>query len=318
MIELGYTLSSEERTPRELVENARRAEQAGFPFALVSDHYHPWTDRQGQSPFVWGVVGAVAASTERLRVGTGVTCPTIRIHPAVIAQAAATAASLMPGRFFLGVGTGENLNEHITGARWPETQIRIEMLEEAIEIMRSLWKGEDYSHHGRFYTVEGARVYTLPDEPVPVYMAAAGTTSAERAGRLGDGLISTAPKRDIVQAFEKAGGAGKPTIAQLHVCWARTEEEARRTAHEIWPNTSIPGELGQELPLPRHFEQAAKQVTEDDVASTTPCGPDPEKHLAAIREYADAGFDKVYVHQIGPDQEGFFTFYEREILPKIG
>jgi len=318
VIELGYTLSSEERTPRELVDNARRAEQAGFPFALISDHYHPWTDRQGQSPFVWGVLGAVAAATERLRVGTGVTCPTVRIHPAVIAQAAATAAALMPGRFFLGLGTGENLNEHITGARWPETPIRIAMLEEAIEIIRELWKGEDVSHHGRFYTVEGARVYTLPDEPVPIYMAAAGTSSAERAGRLSDGLISTAPNREVVEAFERAGGAGKPKIAQLHVCWARTEEEARRTAHEIWPNTSIPGELGQELPLPRHFEQAAKQVTEDDVESTTPCGPDPEKHLDAIREYADAGFDKVYVHQIGPDQEGFFRFYEREILPKIG
>jgi G6PDH family F420-dependent oxidoreductase len=242
----------------------------------------------------------------------------MRIHPAIVAQAAATSAVMLQGRFFLGVGTGENLNEHITGARWPETPIRIAMLEEAIEIMRKLWRGEDVSHHGRFYTVEGARVYTLPDEPVPIYMAAAGTSSAEHAGRLSDGLISTAPNREVVEAFERSGGAGKPKIGQLHVCWARTEEEARRTAHEIWPNTSIPGELGQELPLPRHFEQAAKQVTEDDVASTTPCGPDPEKHLDAIREYADAGFDKVYVHQIGPDQEGFFRFYEREILPKIG
>jgi G6PDH family F420-dependent oxidoreductase len=318
VIELGYTLSSEERTPNELVADARRAEQAGFPFALVSDHYHPWTDRQGQSPFVWSVIGGVAATTERLRLGTGVTCPTIRMHPAIVAQAAATAACMMPGRFFLGVGTGESLNEHIIGDRWPEAPIRIAMLEEAIEIMRALWRGDEVSHHGRFFTVEGARVYTLPERPVPIYMAAAGTTSAERAGRLGDGLISTSPDREVVETFQRAGGAGKPTFGQLHVCWARTEEEARKTAREIWPNAAIPGELGQELPLPRHFEQASKRVTEDDVAKTTPCGPDAERHLRAIREYADAGFDKVYVHQIGPEQEGFFRFYEREILPKIG
>src|SRR5438552_901542 len=199
MVELGYALSSEEHTPNNLVRYAQRAEEVGFAFALISDHYHPWIDQQGHSPFVWSVIGGIAQATQRLRLGTGVTCPTIRTHPAIIAQAAATAAAMMPGRFFLGVGTGENLNEHILGNRWPPHDQRLAMLEEAIEVMRLLWQGGEQTYRGHFYTVENARLFTLPDEPLPVMIAASGTRAAQAAGRIGDGLISTKPEAEIVK-----------------------------------------------------------------------------------------------------------------------
>lgn len=318
MLELGYTLSAEEHGPRDLVRYARRAEEAGFSFALVSDHYHPWIDRQGHSPFVWSVIGGVAVATERLRLGTGVTCPTIRIHPAIVAQAAATAAAMMPGRFFLGVGSGENLNEHVLGDRWPAASERLDMLGEAVEVIRHLWEGGLTTHRGEHYRVENARIYTLPDEPPPLLVAAAGPNAVALAAAVGDGLISTAPDPDTIAGFDEAGGRGKPRYGQLHVCWAPDEGEAKRTALEWWPNTSLPGDLSAELPLPRHFEQAAQLLDEDAVAEQVVCGPDPERHLDAIREYADAGYDHVYVHQVGPDQEGFFRFYEHEVLPKLG
>src|SRR5918996_3866961 len=190
-MECGYALSSEEHLPLDLVRYARRAEEAGLPFALVSDHFHPWIDRQGESPFVWSVIGGIAVETETLRLGTGVTCPTIRTHPAIIAQAAATSAAMMPGRFFLGVGTGENLNEHILGDRWPPSDIRREMLEEAVDVMRSLWEGGSQSHYGDYYVVENARLYTLPEEPPPILVAASGPRAAELAGRIGDGFVGT-------------------------------------------------------------------------------------------------------------------------------
>jgi len=318
MLEIGYTLSGEEFGPRDLVSFARRAEETGFSFALVSDHYHPWIDQQGHSPFVWSVLGGVAQVTERLRVGTGVTCPTMRIHPAIIAQAAATAACMLPGRFFLGVGSGENLNEHILGERWPSPPERLDMLEEAIDVIRLLWEGRSSSHRGEHFVVDHARVYTLPDEPPPIYVAAAGSRSVQLAGALGDGLISVAPKEGLIERFRESGGEGKPVYGQLHVSWAKDEQEAIDTAREWWPNTSLPGELGAELPYPRHFEQASELVTEEIIAEQVVCGPDPERHLDAIREFERAGFDHVYVHQIGPDQEGFFRFYEAEVLPKLG
>jgi len=317
MPEFGYAFSSEEHTPNDLVRHAQLAEEAGFTYGLISDHFHPWVDQQGHSPFVWTVIGGIAHATERFRLGTGVTCPTIRIHPAIIAQAAATAAAMMPGRFFLGVGTGENLNEHILGDRWPPVDVRREMLEEAVAVIRLLWQGGSQSHHGRHYTVETARLYTLPEAPPPIMVAASGPKAADLAGRIGDGLISTGPERELVDAFDRAGGAGKPRYAQITVCWAATEAEARRTAHQMWPNAAIPGELAQELPLPAHFEQAAQLVTEDAIAEAVVCGPDPERHVAELRTYADAGFDHLYVHQIGPDQEGFLNFYQREVLPRV-
>lgn len=317
MAAIGYTLSSEEHGPQALVGHAVRAEEAGFSFAGISDHFHPWIDRQGESPFVWGVLGAISQATERLELITGVTCPTTRIHPAIIAQAAATAAALLPGRFSLGVGSGENLNEHILGGRWPAVVERQARLEEAIEVIRLLWSGGLRSHRGTHYTVENARIYSLPDEPPPILVAVAGERSVDIAARVGDGLVGTSPVAESIERFRAGGGEGKPTYGQLHVCWAASEEEGRRIALEWWPNGAVSGSHFLELPLPAHFEEAAELVREDDVAESVVCGPDPERHLAAIREYIDAGYDHVYVHQIGPDQEGFFDFYEREVLPRL-
>ena len=276
-MEIGYALSSEEHAPLDLVRNATRAEEAGFGFSLISDHYHPWIDRQGQNPFVWSVIGAIAASSPSIRLGTGVTCPLIRIHPAIVAQAAATSAAMMPGRFFLGVGTGENLNEHVLGDRWPSTSERREMLEEAIDVMRLLWKGDLCSFEGKHYRVDDARLYTLPDEPIPVVVAAGGVEAAKLAARKGDGLVSTAPDAEIVSSYRDAGGSGA-TYGMLTVCWAASEEEARATALEWWPNAALKGPLGQELPLPSHFEDAAAMVDEGSIAEAIVCGP----HAQAI------------------------------------
>jgi G6PDH family F420-dependent oxidoreductase len=317
MVELGYALSSEELTPLELVENARRAEEAGFEFALISDHFHPWLDAQGESPFVWSTIGAISQATESLALGTGVTCPMIRTHPAIIAQAAATSAALMPGRFFLGVGTGENLNEHILGDRWPDHQQRLEMLEESVEVMRELWQGEVVTRHGRYYTVDRARLYTVPEEPPPVAVAAAGTAAAELAGRIGDAFVSTAPDEELVQAFHDAGGKGKPSYGQLTVCYHEDRDEAVKTAFEVWPNAALGGELGQELAMPSQYEAACDVLTPEQVAEKVVCGPDPDEHRKAIAEFEDAGFSRVYVHQVGRDQEPFFDFYEREILAQL-
>ena len=220
---------------------------------------------------------------------------------------------MMPGRFFLGVGTGENLNEHILGDRWPEGSVRVEMLAEAIEVIRLLWQGGYQSHHGRYYTVEEARLYTLPDAP-PDIMVAAGKRKLRRSPKSGDSFIGTAPDAELLDEFDAAGGSGKPRIGQVTVCWAEDEASARRTALEWWPNAALPGDLGQELALPRHYEQASELVTEDDVAEKVVCGPEPDAHRAAIDEFAQAGYDHVYVHQVGPDQAGFLDFYAREIL----
>lgn len=316
-MELGYKLSSEEHNPTDLVKNARRAEEIGFTFALISDHYHPWVDRQGQSPFVWGVLGALSQATERLQVGTGVTCPTIRIHPAIIAQAAATAAALMPGRFFFGVGTGENLNEHVLGDHWPAAAVRIEMLAEALGVIRMLWDGKQHSHRGTYYTVENARLYTLPENPPPIMIAADGPKAITLAGEKGDGYIGLAPDAELLAQFDNAGGAGKPRYTETQVCWHQDADKAKQIAYEVWPNAATKGQLNQELPLPAHFEQAAEMSGPDDMAATVACGPDPEVHLEQIKKYVDAGYDHICVHQIGPDQDGFFDFYSREILPKL-
>ena len=316
MTEFGYALSSEEHAPNDLVRYAQRAEALGFPFAAISDHFHPWVDKQGHAPFVWSVVGAIAHATNTLRLGTGVTCPTVRIHPAIIAQAAATVATMMPGRFFLGVGSGENLNEHILGDHWPPTPVRHDMLGEAIAVIRQLWEGGYQSFDGSYYTVENARIYTLPDEPPPIIVAASGPAAATLAGATGDGLWTVAPQADLVEKFREAGGSG-PRYGQATVCWAANEDEAKKTAYEWWPNAGIGGELSQELPLPRHFEQAAELVTPDDLAEKLPLGPDPDRHVEAIKAFVDAGYDHVYIHQIGPDQEGFFDFFERELAPRL-
>ncbi len=228
MTEIGYALSSEEHPPNDLVRFATQAEAAGFTFAAISDHFHPWVDAQGQSPFVWSVIGAIAHATSSLKLGTGVTCPTFRIHPAIVAQAAATAAAMMPGRFFLGLGSGENLNEHILGDHWPPAPVRQEMLAEAVELIRQLWEGGYQSFDGSYFTVENARLYTLPDEPPPIVIAAGGPSAAELAGRHADGLWSVAPKTDLIDKYREAGGKGA-IYGQVKMCWAADEQEARKT-----------------------------------------------------------------------------------------
>jgi coenzyme F420-dependent glucose-6-phosphate dehydrogenase len=316
MTALGYALSSEEHGPDALVRNAQAAERAGFTFALISDHFHPWIERHPHSPFVWSVLGAVAQATDALEIGSGVTCPTMRIHPAIVAHAAATTAALAPGRFFLGVGTGENLNEHILGQAWPEWEVRAEMLEEAVEVIRQLWRGEVMSHRGRHYTVQNARLYTLPDELPPIYVAAGGPDMARLAGRIGDGFIGTGPDRELLDAYRTAGGDG-PRYGQVTICWGSSEAEARKTAHEWWPTAALHGEVSQELPNPAQFTDLVSSVTEDQVADAISCGPDAAVHLEKIRSYIDAGYDHVYVHQVGPDQEGFMAFAEAELLPEL-
>ncbi len=317
MTKFGYALSSEEHSPADLVYNARRAEEVGFDFALVSDHYHPWVSEQGHSPFVWSVLGGIAQVTERLQVGTGVTCPTMRIHPAIIAQAAATTASMFNGRFFLGVGTGENLNEHILGDRWAPHPIRLAMLEEALELIRELWRGENTTFRGEYYTVEDARIFTLPEKLPPIMVAASGPNAIEAAGRIGDGFIGLAPEKSDVQRFEQAGGAEKPRYGQVTVCWAESEEDAHCLVSKMWPTSGLTGEMSQELRTVAHFEQAVEMLSKEQRVKNIACGPDPMVHLESIYNFINAGYDHVYIHQIGPDQEGFFRFYEQEILPNL-
>jgi G6PDH family F420-dependent oxidoreductase len=316
-VELGYAFSSEEHSPADLVRHARAAEEAGFGFGLISDHIHPWVDAQGHSAFVWSVIGGIAQVTERFRIGTGVTCPLIRIHPAIIAHAAATSACLMPGRFFLGVGTGENLNEHVLGAKWPAPDERLEMLEEAVEVMRLLWQGDYQTHRGKHYTVENLRIFDLPDEPVEIAVAAMQPQAAELAGRIGDALINVAPKREIVEQFEGGGGKGKPKYGQITVCYAKSKDEAKKTAFEIWPNALVEGSASQELPLPKDFEQLVEGREADDLEDALTLGPDADEYLDELKEYEDAGYTHVYFHQIGPDQAGFIEFAKSQLFRRF-
>jgi coenzyme F420-dependent glucose-6-phosphate dehydrogenase len=317
MLELGYALSSEEFGPTDLIEAAGIAESLGFQFALISDHFHPWTNQQPHSPFVWSVIGGISQSVKALSLGTGVTCPLMRYNPAIIAQAAATSAVMMPGRFFLGLGTGENLNEHITGMHWPPAAQRQEMLEEAVAVMRLLWQGGWQTHCGKYYTVEQARIFTMPDEPPPILIAASKPGSAELAGRIGDGFISTVPKREMVKHFEQAGGKDKPRYGQITVCYASSEDEAARIVRKQWPNGGIDAPLMTDLPLPRHFEVTASMMKPEKFTEDIILGPDPRRHIDGIKKFVDAGYDHVYVHQIGPKQSEFMRFYAEKILPRF-
>ena len=266
---------------------------------------------------MWGVLGGISQTTQTLRVLTGVTCPTIRVHPVIVAQAAATAAVMFDGRFTLGLGTGENLNEHITAQRWPALPERLEMLEESVEIIRKLWDGGLVSHKGHHYSVENARIYDLPVERIPIAIAGSGPKSAGLAGRVADGFVGIAPDRDLLARFSSSGGDGKPRYAEINVCWADKEDEARSTVMEWWPMSGIKGQLMQELALTSDFAAVGDMVTEDDVMETVVVGPDPEAYLAEVRKFSEAGYDHIWLHQIGPDQEGFFGFFERQIAPKL-
>ena len=317
MTVFGYFVSTEEHPPLALVDQAVRAEQAGFSALWVSDHYHPWNGAQGQAPFVWSVLGAIAARTSTIRCTTAVTAPIVRIHPAVVAQAAATTAAMFEGRFSLGVGTGEALNEHILGDAWPTLDVRLEMLEEAVEVMRALWTGELVRHRGRHYTVDTARLYTLPDAPPPVLLSGFGPKATELAARIGDGYVNVDPSAELLQLYREKGGTG-PAHGGVKVCWSQDEAAARRHVHRLWAHQAVPGEANQVLPSPIHFEQISQVVTEDmAVESVGAVGNRVEDFVDAVREYVDAGYDEVYVSQIGPEQDGFFDFWERELRPAL-
>ncbi|SDZ33626.1 F420-dependent oxidoreductase, G6PDH family [Micromonospora pattaloongensis] len=313
---IGYMLSSEEFGPAELLAQARAAERAGFQGLWISDHFHPWNDAQGQSPFVWSMIGALSQVC-RLPVTTSVTCPTMRIHPAIIAQAAATAAVLHEGRFVLGVGTGEALNEHIYGDAWPSASVRLDMLKEAVELIRELWKGEFVHHDGEHYTLENARIYTLPDKPPPIYVSGFGPRSVNLAARIGDGYIGTMPDAELVRRFRGVGGGEKPCQAGFKAAFADSEDEGMRIAYERWPNAGLPGELSQVLPSPRHFEQASQLVQPEMMKKFFVCGNDPEAHLKQIETYKQAGYDELYVANTGPHYEGFMKMYAEHVLPNV-
>ena len=316
MVELGYALSSEEHGPLDLVRYASLAEDSGFDFAVISDHFHPWISHQANSPFVWSVLGGIAMATRRIAIGTAVTCPIRRYHPVIVAQAAATAAAMFEGRFMLGLGSGEALNEHITGEYWPVPSVRIRMLEEAIEIIRALWTGEEVNHDGQYFTVHQARVFTLPAENPPIIVASTGPASASLAAE-NDGIMLTAPNDAALRTFSRYGGAGKPRFGQLAISWAPDDATARRNAFEWWPTSVIGGALNSEVNSPAHYDEIVKLADEDMVAKAMPCSSRPEVFLEAIRAYADAGVTHVCLHPVGPDQDGFMEFFRRELAPVV-
>jgi G6PDH family F420-dependent oxidoreductase len=313
----GLTLSSEEHGPSHLVEMAVAAEAAGFDFVSISDHFHPWISEQGHSPFVWSVLGAIANATDELGVGVGVSCPIMRVHPAISAHAAATTSLMFGDRFTWGVGTGEALNEHVHGDRWPPADVRLEMLEEAIEVIRRLWGGESVTHRGRHYTVEDARLFDVPEPAPPILVSAFGSQSADLAARLGDGLWTTGPRTEVIDEYRAAGGDG-PVWSQLSFCWDRDREAAVERAHRMWPNTGLPGQLAQDLRTVEHMEQATKLVSPEDIeGSGIPLGPDPGPILESIAESEKAGIGFIYLHQIGDPLDGFLEFWEQELRPEL-
>lgn len=316
MTEIGYTLSSEEVHPTELVRQAKRAEEVGFDFASISDHYHPWLESQGEAPFVWSSLGGIAATIDTMDLAVGVTCPTIRIHPAILAQAVASTAAMTPGEFYFGVGTGELLNEHVLGDKWPNHPVRLEMLEEAIAVIRRLREGEQTSHHGEYYDVQNARLFMLPEDSPQICVSAYGPRAAQGAAEFGDGFWSVGPQA-VINDWEDAGGDG-PRFCQLHACVADSDDEAVATTHRVWRNSGLPGELAAHLSTPTHFEQATEMVSEEDIRQgSVITEQDPQAHINSIQQAIDAGYDHIYPHQISNDQEALFELYEEEVLPSF-
>jgi G6PDH family F420-dependent oxidoreductase len=309
----GFSLMCELYDPNELLAQAARAEAAGFDFLTISDHFHPWLFSHHHSPYAWSVLGALAAQTESVELVSLVTCPTIRYHPAIVAQKAATVAVMSGGRFRLGVGAGENLNEHVVGRGWPPVHIRHEMLEEAIEIIRVLWGGGYHAHQGKHYRVDDARIFTLPEEPPPVYVAVSGPQSVALAERAGDGMVAIHPRAELTQPF---ADAGKPRYGQLALSVDDDESRARRLARELFRFSTGGWKVQSELPNPVNFEAATASVREEDVAAEISCGADPDRHLAAVQQWLAAGFDRIAVVALG-DLDRFFELWQQELRPRI-
>ncbi|MEU9297435.1 LLM class F420-dependent oxidoreductase [Streptomyces sp. NPDC048266] len=318
MMRIGYTMMTEQAGPRELVGHVVEAERVGFDFSVISDHSFPWLEEQGHAPYAWSVLGAAAQATSRIPLMTFVTCPTFRYHPVVVAQKAATLQLLSEGRFRLGLGSGENLNEHVVGEGWPSARVRLDMLDEAAEIIHALFTGEYVTRHGRHYQIDDARLWDVPDTPPPVGIAASGPRSCALAGRHGDLLIATEPKRELVDAFDAQGGAGKPRIGQLPLCYDTDREAAVARAHEQF-RWSVGGwRLNAELPLPASFAQATEYVRPEDVAKSVPCGDDVDAVVEAVRPYAEAGFTDLALVQVGgAHQMSFLRWAETKLLPAL-
>jgi G6PDH family F420-dependent oxidoreductase len=315
-VQYGCKLAAEAFGPNELVRQARLAEEAGFDFVEISDHFHPWLDSQGHSPFAWSVLGAIAASTERIGLATGVTCPTIRYHPAIIAQAAATLGILSEGRFTLGLGSGERLNEHVVAAGHPSVSDRQAMLREAIEIIRLLWSGGYHSYDGEYLALEDARVFDLPDELPLIAVAAGGPDAAGLAAEHGDAMFGTDPDRSLVEAYWARGGDGV-RYGEAAIAWAPDPDVAARAAHETSRWSLLGWKVMSELPNPANFEEASVFVRLDDLREQVPCGPDVAAHVESVRAYEEAGYDRIAIMNLGPDPDGFFEFFANELRPAL-
>ncbi len=317
-MEIGYTLMCEQAGPAQLVRDAVEAEAAGFDFAVISDHFFPWLEEQGHAPSAWSVLGALAQATESLPLMTFVTCPTIRYHPAVIAQLAATTALLSGGRFTLGLGSGENLNEHVVGGGWPPVDVRHDMLAEAVEIISALFTGEDVNLTGRHFEVRSTRLFDVPAPPPPIGIAASGAQSCKLAGEYADVLIAVEPNADLIAAFSAAGGAGKPCYGQMPICYDRNRDAAVARAHEQFRWFGSGWKVNAELPGPAAFDAASTFVRPEDVAEAIPCGSDVEQCVQAARQWADAGFTHLALLQIGGDAQGeFLAWAEKELIPAL-
>lgn len=315
MAKFGYKLMTEEHGPSALVDNAVAAEKAGFDFVAISDHFHPWVRAQGHAPFAWSVLGAIAHATKTIGIATGLTCPIIRYHPAIIAQAAATIAVMSEDRFTLAVGAGERLNEHVGGQPWPSVAERHAMLGEAIQIFRELWDGGARSYEGDFFALDHAELFDLPKKPIPVIVGVSGEKSVALAIEHGDGIMATEPSKKLAQSFTKAKKG--PVYGEISLAYAPSEKEGLKLAKERFAFSALGWKVNSELPSVESFEAATKYVREEDLAATIPAGPDPEVHLKAIRKFVDAGFDNIAILGIGPDQAAFIRFAEQELLPKL-
>jgi G6PDH family F420-dependent oxidoreductase len=318
MVRIGYTMMTEQAGPRELVGHVVRAEEAGFDFSVTSDHYFPWLREQGHAPYAWSVLGAAAQATTRIPLMTYVTCPTFRYHPAVVAQKAATMQLLSQGRFRLGLGSGENLNEHVTGEGWPAVDVRHERFEEAVEIIRALLDGGHLTYHGEHYQVDSAKLWDLPERPPEIGIAVSGEQSCSLAGHYADLVIATEPKKDLLELFDQHGGEGKPRVGQLPVCFDTDRDAAVARAHEQFRWFGLGWKVNAELPHPDSFSAATQFVRQEDVASSIPCGDDPEAFVEAVRPYVEAGFTEVALVQIGGEsQHPFLEWSERTLLPEL-